>query len=130
MHIALWVAQALLALAFTGAGATKLFTAAALLTTKGMGAWVADSPTLLVRFIGVCELLGAVGLIAPSATRIAPKLTPVAAAGLGTIMVLAAGTHVSYREYASVAPNVVLGGLAAFVAWGRLKRHPIAARGA
>jgi putative oxidoreductase len=129
MHIALWVVQALLALAFAGAGATKLFTPIAELATKGMGGWVAASPAVLVHFIGVCELLAAVGLVAPAATRIAPQLTPAAAMGLVLVMLLAAATHISYGEYGNVAPNVVLGGLAAFVAWGRVKRHPIAARG-
>jgi putative oxidoreductase len=129
MHIALWVVQALLSLAFAGAGATKLFTPIAELATKGMGAWVADSPEALVRFIGVCELLAAVGLVAPAATRIAPRLTPAAALGLVAVMALAAATHLFYGEYGHVAPNLVLGGLAAFVAWGRLQRHPIPARG-
>jgi hypothetical protein len=66
----------------------------------------------------------------PAATRIAPKLTPLAAAALALVMVLGAGTHLAYGEAKSVVGNVVIGGLAAFVAWGRLTRHPIAARGA
>ncbi len=128
MHVALWIVQSLLALAFAGAGATKLFTPIAELATKGMGGWVVDSPDALIRFIGASEVLGAIGLIAPAATRIAPKLTPAAAAALALVMVLAAGTHASYGEYTAVVPNVVIGGLAAFVAWGRLVRHPITAR--
>ena len=129
MHIALWVVQVLLSLAFAGAGATKLFTPLADLATKGMGGWVVDSPAALVRFIGVCELLAAVGLIGPSVARIAPRLTPAAAIGLVAVMLLAAATHLSYGEVGHVVPNLVVGGLAAFVAWGRLKRHPIPARG-
>jgi putative oxidoreductase len=130
VHLALWIVQVLLALVFAAAGAAKLFTPLAELATKGMGGWVVDSPALLVRFIGASELLGAIGLVAPAATRVAPRLTPVAAAALAVVMVLAAGTHVAYGEHGSVVPNAVLGGLAAFVAWGRSKRRPIAARGA
>jgi hypothetical protein len=78
--------------------------------------------------IGVCELLGAVGLILPSATRVLPVLTPVAASALTLVMVLAAGTHFSYGELPVIGVNVVLGGLAAFVAWGRFRRAPIAPR--
>jgi putative oxidoreductase len=129
MHIALWVVQALLSLAFAAAGVTKLITPIAELATKGMGGWVLDSPEALIRFIGASEVLAAIGLIAPAATRIAPKLTPAAAIGLVVVMVLAAATHLAYGEFTGVAPNIVLAGLAGFVAWGRLKRHPIAPRG-
>lgn len=130
MHIALWFVQVLLALAFAGAGATKLFTPIAELATKGMGGWVTDSPQALIQFIGATEILGAIGLIVPAATRIAPRLTPAAAVGFVVLMGCAAATHVSYGEVGSVVPNLVLGGLAGFVAWGRTQRHPIAARGA
>jgi putative oxidoreductase len=128
MHLALWIAQSLLALAFAAAGATKLFTPLAELASKGMGGWIADSPEALVRFIGLAEVLGAVGLIAPAASRIAPRLTPAAAAGLTVVMVLAAGTHLRYGELGSLPLNLVLGALSAFVAWGRLSAKPIAAR--
>jgi putative oxidoreductase len=129
MHIALWFVQALLALAFTGAGAMKLLTPISELATKGMGGWVTDSPEALIRFIGATEVLGAVGLIVPAATRIAPKLTPAAAVGFVVLLGLGAATHIAYGEYGGALPSVVLGGLAAFVAWGRTQRHPIAPRG-
>ena len=82
-----------------------------------------------VRFIGVVELLGALGLILPAATRIMPKLTPLAASGLLVVMVLASVTHISRGEYPMIIANVVLGALAAFIAWGRLTRAPLGARG-
>jgi putative oxidoreductase len=130
MHVALWIAQSLLAVAFLGAGVMKTITPIDVLATKGMGGWVVDVPVWLMRFIGVSEVLGALGLVLPAATRIAPKLTPLAAAALALVMMLGAGTHLAYGEAKSVVGNVVIGGLAAFVAWGRLTRHPIAARGA
>jgi len=127
MHVGLWVAQALLAVAFTGADLMKLTTPLAELATKM--AWVNHVPAGLVPFIGAAELAGVLGLILPSATRIKPGLTPLAAALLVVVMLLAAATHLSIGEAPMVLPNLVLGGLAAFVAWGRFKAAPIAARG-
>ena len=81
--------------------------------------WVQDFSPGTVRFIGVVELLGAVVLILPAATGIAPVLTPIAATGLAVLMVLAAATHIRRREPSGVAVNAVLFALAAVVAWGR-----------
>ena len=69
--------------------------------------------------------LGAIGLILPAATKIKPSLTPLAALGLLTIMILAMAFHLSRGEVQATPVNIVLGGLAAFVAWGRTKRAPI-----
>jgi hypothetical protein len=73
----------------------------------------------LVRFIGASELLGGLGLVLPAATRIKPALTPLAGAGLITVMVLAALFHLTRGEFGAIPGNVILGSLAAFVAWGR-----------
>ncbi len=120
MNIALWIMQALLAFAFLMGGGMKLATPMDELIAAGMGGWVAASPELLVRFIGLSEVLGAIGLIVPWATGIAPKLTPAAAGGLLIVMVLGAATHLSFGETGAILPNIVLGGMAAFVVWGRL----------
>lgn len=127
VNIALWILQALLALAFFGAGAMKLATPIDQLLANGM-TFVAYTPAPLVRFIGASEVAGALGLILPSALRIAPRLTPLAAGLLALVMALAAGTHLSHGEAPMIVPNLVLGGLSAFVAWGRLRRAPISAR--
>lgn len=76
----------------------------------------------------MCELLGAFGLILPAATRIKPALTPVAGLGLTIVMALAVVCHISRGELGLVPINLVLGGLAAFVTWGRLTKAPIAGR--
>jgi uncharacterized membrane protein YphA (DoxX/SURF4 family) len=81
--------------------------------------WVSDIPEALVRFIGVSEILGGLGLVLPAATRIKPMLTPLAGLGLAVIMLLAAVFHIVRAEFAGIAMNVVLGGLAVFVTWGR-----------
>jgi len=125
LHYGLWVAQVLLFAAFMMAGLMKVTTPIAELAVKM--AWVAEMPAL-VRFIGTSELLGAIGVLLPAATRIKPILTPIAAAALVVVMVLAAGFHIYRGEIPQMAPSVILGLLAAFVAWGRFTKAPIAAR--
>jgi putative oxidoreductase len=126
MNIALWIVQLLLALLFGFAGATKTFTPIDQLAQQMP--WVAEQPGL-IRFIGISELLGALGLILPAATRIKPGLTALAAVGLAVIMVLAVGFHAMRGEWSSIATNVVILAFALFVAWGRTKRAPIPPRG-
>ncbi len=123
IHVTLWIVQLLLAAAFGMAGVMKATQPIADLATA-LG-WPGDLPAGLVRFIGASELAGALGLVLPSATRIRPLLTPLAAIGLVIVMVLAAVFHVSRGEWFALPSNVVLGGLAAFVAWGRLRKAPI-----
>ena len=126
LHIGLWVAQILLAVLFFAAGLFKSLTPIAELQPKM--AWIKEGMEPLVRFIGVTEVLGALGMILPTATRIKPWLTPLAAVGLLVTMVLAAMTHFRLGEYPGIVTNVVLGGLAAFVAWGRFGKAKVAAR--
>lgn len=125
LNIGLWIVQGLLALAFLGAGFMKLTTPIEAMAQQM--AWVTTAPGL-VRFIGLAELLGGIGLILPAATRILPHLTAWAATGLGTIMLLASVFHLSRGEAMSVPANIVIGLLAAFVAWGRFKSAPISPR--
>ena len=127
LHIGLWIAQALLAAAFLMSGGMKL--TAPLEALQAQMPWVSGAMGALVRFIGAAEVAGALGLLLPSLTRIAPRLTVLAAIGLGVIMVLASITHASRGEFPMIGANVVLGGVAAFIAWGRSSRAPIAPRG-
>lgn len=122
INISLWVVQCLLGAMFLMAGFMKTATPIEELGKKLP--WVLEVPAL-VRFIGISELLGALGLLLPSILRIQPKLTPMAAVGLVIIMILAIGYHGMHAEYGSVVFNVVLGSLAGFVAWGRFKKVPI-----
>jgi uncharacterized membrane protein YphA (DoxX/SURF4 family) len=116
MNLTLWIAQALLAIAFVTTGTMKLFTYKkykALSEKKG--------PTGITRglaaFIGVAELAGGLGVILPMGTNVAPWLSPWAAVGLATIMLLAMGFHLRRRE--SPGAPVILLLLAVFVAFGR-----------
>jgi uncharacterized membrane protein YphA (DoxX/SURF4 family) len=116
MNIALWIAQILLGLMFLMAGSTKAFSYE---KAKASMAWVQDSSKGLVTFIGVAELLGGLGLILPYVLGIAPILTPIAALGLGLIMILAAGFHAKRKESKAIPMNLILLVLALFVAFGR-----------
>ena len=124
LHIALWVVQGLLALLFLFSGGMKLVMPVEELA-KNMS-FIAQSGPALVRFIGASEVAGALGLILPAATRIQPKLTPLAGLGLAVVMVLAVATHVALGELPQTVVPAVVAGLAAFVAWGRWKKAPIA----
>ena len=87
---------------------------------------VVAMPVLFLRFIGVCEILGAMGLILPGLLRIRPGLTPLAAAGLVTIMIGATVTTiVAFGPQMAVLP-LVAGLLAASVAYGRWRIAPLA----
>lgn len=127
LRYALWAVQVLLGLAFAAAGAMKSTQPIAELA-KSLP-WAAAVPEALVRFIGVSELLGGVGLVLPSALRVKPGLTALAGAGLVLVMVLAAAFHASRGELGALPVNAVMGALAGFVAWGRWKAAPIAPRG-
>ena len=126
MHIGLWVVQVLLGVAFLAAGLGHL--AQPMEQLRAQNPWITGTMGQFVRFIGVVEVLGGLGLILPSATRIKPSLTPLAALGLTTVMVLAALTHAVRGEFFMIPVNAVFGGLMAFVAWGRWRKAPIAPR--
>jgi putative oxidoreductase len=126
LNILLWVGQVTLAGMFGMAGVSKATRPIPELAPQMP--WTADIPEALVRFIGTAEFLGALGLVLPALTRIRPGLTPLAAAGLVAIMVLASVFHATRGEPGGIVVNVVLGSVAAFVAWGRYRKLPIAPR--
>ena len=126
MNIVLWVIQILLAIGFLMAGGMKLMTPHDALATQM--AWVNYMPAFAPKLIGLLEVLGALGLILPSLLRIKPMLTPLAALGLALLMAGAFVTHLLLGEYGMSLPSLVMGLLAAFVAWGRSKRVPIMPR--
>ncbi|MCU0882259.1 MAG: DoxX family protein [Hyphomonadaceae bacterium] len=94
-----------------------------------MGAvWMFEVPIALPRFIGVMEILGAIGLILPAATRIKPHLTVWAAAGLLAIQALAIPFHILRGEFEPLPFNLIYVVLGVFVLWGRARKAPIAPR--
>jgi uncharacterized membrane protein YphA (DoxX/SURF4 family) len=117
MNKTLWTIQILLALLFLFAGSSKFFLPVEELT-KGMPPALAGG--LFIHFIGLCEVLGGLGMVLPGLLRIKPGLTPLAAVGLVIIMigatVISAGQGVAMAAF-----PFVTGILAAFVAYGRWK---------
>jgi putative oxidoreductase len=126
LNIVLWIAQSLLAAMFLMAGFMKVTTPFDQLVAAMP--WAAQFSPVLIKFIGVSEILGASGLLLPSALRIMPRLTVFAAIGLVLVMILAIAFHVSRGEIAAIPTNIVLTGLAGFVAWGRSTKAAIHAR--
>jgi len=85
---------------------------------------LAALPGLFLRFLGVAEVLGAIGLILPGLLRIRPALTPLAAAGLVIIMIGATALTLAGGDVAAALIPLVVGLLAAFVAYGRWRLAP------
>ena len=118
-HKILWITQWLLAALFLFAGAMKLAMPAAELARQS------PLPVGFLRFIGLAEALGAIGLVAPGLTRIKTGLTPLAAAGLTIIMIGAVVITVLMGPAAPAVVPFLVGALAAFVAWGRNRLAPL-----
>jgi uncharacterized membrane protein YphA (DoxX/SURF4 family) len=119
MNLTLWIVQGLLAFAFIAAGAMKLFA-----YEKYKAQSEKNGPTGVTRglatFIGAAEVAGAIGIVLPMATGIAPSLSLWAAVGLATIMLLAIGFHL--RRHESPAAPGILFLLAVFVVFGRFSQ--------
>lgn len=131
LNVLLWTLQVLWGVffSFTGFGKVLCYDPAVWNHTLHQVAWFSAVPQGLVVFIGACEGLGGIGLILPAMTGIKPKLAPFAAIGLTLIMILAAIFHIVRGEYSFFLPvNLILGGAAAFIAYGRLLSVPLAER--
>ena len=113
----LWVLQGLLAALFLFAGGFKLVTPIAAMTEQ------VPLPGLFLRFIGLAEVAGALGLILPGLLRIRPILTPLAAGGLVIIMSGAVGVTMATAGAAQALMPGVVGVVAASVAVGRWRRQ-------
>ncbi|WP_433476466.1 DoxX family protein [Spirillospora sp. CA-142024] len=117
MNLLLWILQAALAALFAAAGAMTIAQPKDKLEPKLP--WTTDFAAGTIRFIGLAELAGALGLILPAATGLTPILTPLAATGLALLMALAALTHLRRKELTAIALNTVLLIAAAVITWGR-----------
>lgn len=123
MRLVVWVVSVLLALAFLATGLGKLATSGADLAAAADGI-----PVLLFRVAGVAEVLGALGLVLPAATRVRPWLTPLAAAALTFTMACAVVANLVVGGGATALLPAVLGVLSAFVAWARRGPYAVAPR--
>ena len=119
VNIALWAVQALLALVYLAAGGMKVVRPREQLVASGRFDWMKDTSDAGVKAIGAVEVLGALGLILPELTGIAPILTPIAAVGLVVVQIGAIRVHLTRHERQPLPANGILLLLAAFVAVGR-----------
>jgi uncharacterized membrane protein YphA (DoxX/SURF4 family) len=123
MNVMLWVLQILLAVAFLAHG--WLFLSPPPDMLEQMNASIRPAYRI---FIGVAEVLAAVGLTLPGMTRIVPGLVPAAAAGLMIVMIGATIFHLARGEFSSAVITTVLLVLATFVAYMRWRVRPILSR--
>jgi len=125
-NIGIWVAQVLGAGLFIMSGVMKTMTPIPELSA--MMPWAGEYSATFVRFIGVIDIAGGVGLLLPSLTRIMPRLTVIAAAACVLLQILAIGFHATRGEFEVLPLNVVYIALALIVLWGRGRKAPIAPR--
>ena len=117
MNIALWIAQILLAAMYGMSGSMKTFQTA---RAKEQFPWAKNRSDEFVRFVGISELLGALGLILPLVTGVLPWLTVLAAVGLTLIQSLAIFTeHLPKKEYNVLPINIILIAISVFIVTGR-----------
>lgn len=127
LNVVLWIAQWLFAASFVGAALMKLAMPIAQLAQ--IWPWTGDLAPTMVRLLGVIDLLGGMGVLLPSLTRIKPRLTVVAAVACIALQLCAIAFHASRGELAGLPVNVVLIVIAAFIAWGRWSRYPVYTKG-
>ncbi|QHT68942.1 DoxX family protein [Rhodocytophaga rosea] len=121
MNIMLWVCQLFLALLFSYSGLMKSTQARERLVSIGQTG-VDGLSYPLIRFIGITEILGALGIIVPWATHILPLLTPLAALGFSLIMVFAAPIHMKRKEFPAAIFNVFVCCMSIWVAYLRFSQ--------
>ncbi len=126
LDIALWIVQGLLGLTFAGTGVWKLTTPIAELAEKMP--WMGQVSPSFLYVTALADLLGGLGILLPSVTRIKPGLTVLAALGCVALMASAILFHIARGEGANTPFNFVMAGLALFVAWGRRSKAPIVSR--
>jgi uncharacterized membrane protein YphA (DoxX/SURF4 family) len=126
MKYALWIIQILLALLFLFAGGTKLILPIETLQSMGSPNQIL-LPGWLIKFIGVCEVLGGLGLVFPVLLGIKPRLTALAAVGLAIIMIGAVALSIAADGILAGVVPLIVGLLLVFIAYGR--RQPSAQTG-
>jgi hypothetical protein len=126
MNTFLWILQVLLGVYFTFVGVEHFIVPPGL--PEAMN-WMYELSPTLHWISGTAEILGGLGLILPSATKIKTWLTPLAGAGLVLVMVGAMVWHIGRGEVANIILNIILALLVGFVTYGRWKLKPIPERG-
>jgi len=123
MNIALWILQILLAAAFLAHGLLLLAPPAEIAAKMN-----AELPRAFWVFLGIAEILAAIGLTLPGIARIMPSLVPAAAAGVVIVMISATIWHLARGEFSSAATTAVLLVMATYTAYARWRILPIRPR--
>lgn len=125
MHKLTWVLQLFMGVYFVAIGIMHFIVPDGL---PAQMAWMYDLSPTLHMVAGAAEIVGGLGLLLPSLTRIKPSLTPLAAVGLIVVMLGAAMWHIPRAEIVNVVTNVVVAALLGVIAYVRYRTHPISAR--
>ncbi|MFC7622009.1 DUF6223 family protein [Microlunatus sp. GCM10028923] len=124
MNLVLFITSGVLAAGLLIGGAIKLIVPAETLAATRLGAWVRDVGATRLRYIGILELLAALGLVLPAGTGVAPILIPITAVCVGLLMIGAIVLHLRRREPLLAAAPLVYLAAAGFIAWGRFGPEP------
>lgn len=126
VNISIWIAQVLGAALFILPGLMK--TTMPIPELAAIMPWAGEYSGAFVRFVGLVDIAGGLGLLLPSLTRIMPRLTVIAAAACVLLQVIAIGFHAMRGEFEALPVNLIYIALALFVLWGRSRKAPIAPR--
>jgi uncharacterized membrane protein len=124
-NVVLWVLQWVFGIYFVAIGVMHFVVPDGL---PALMEWMYELSDTMHVIVGIAEILGGLGLILPSVTRIRPELTVYAAAGLVLVMAGAVVFHATRGEGASIVNNLIIAALVAFIGYGRWKLHPIRPR--
>tara|TARA_B100001113_G_C20987382_1_gene568861 strand:+ start:320 stop:736 length:417 start_codon:yes stop_codon:yes gene_type:complete len=127
LNISLWILQIVIGTSFLIIGITNIITSNEDLITMGF-TYIAHVPALVPKIAGISEVLGGIGLILPSVTRIQPQLTVWAAIGLILVCILAIMIYLWLGEWSNIPSPVITVGMLAFIVWGRNYKLPIDSR--
>ncbi|MGO1770704.1 MAG: DoxX family protein [Microbacterium sp.] len=124
MNVALWIVASIFAIGFVAGGIVKLTWSYERYAARLH--WPEDFTPGKVRFMGVLEIIGGLGLVLPGLLGIAPVLVPVAASGMALYMAGAATERIRRSEYTEILGDLLFLGGMLFVAWGRFAIVPFA----
>jgi len=127
LNIGLWIAQVLIFLGFVMIGGLKLFLPVEQLAA--MWVWPGQVPAPFLRFMGLVDAAGGIGVLLPALTRIQPRLTVLAALCCVILQICAITFHVLRGEAAVTPLNFIFLALCIFILWGRARKVPIMPRG-
>jgi len=113
--IAVWIAKIILAISFIWGASLKLFLSIEKLSA--MWPWTAEVPVAVVKFTGIIDLLGGIGIISPVILSLNPKITQITAFAIIVLMICGSVFHICRGEASQIGINVFFAFLASFIVW-------------